>query len=70
MVQLTREQLALPLPPPALGDVLDCQKGQLRAIQLTGIQEHGATPDGFKVVLDLEVGELMIRGQHFFQKPT
>ena len=58
MVQLTREQLALPLTPLALGEVDHAEQDQLRAIERPRVEHHRAPSDAFELVLDLEVREL------------
>ena len=54
MVQLTREQLALPLTPLALGEVDHAEQDQLRAIERPRVEDHRAPSDPFELVLDLE----------------
>ena len=70
VAELAREQLALLLTPLALGDVFDCQQDQLRASSLRAFKSMVRRPIGLEIVLDLEVGELLIRGQHLLQQPT
>ena len=58
--------------PPAIGDVLDGQKDQVRVLALgwkpAGVQEHVSSPEAREGVINLEVFNGMAVGEDFGQQ--